>query len=422
MATSRRTRREFVKSAVAAAAVAGSACARAPVGRPAAAPRVIGANERIRIGVIGCGSRGRDALMQQVIRYADEENVEIIAVCDPWLQMREQANAMVKEKWGRDAQQFIHYKDLLALEDLDAVMIACPDHQHATVLRDAARVGKDAYCEKPWAMSIEELNEAVDAVRKANRIVQAGTQLRSYPSFTGCRKLVQSGALGFVIKCEQVRNNTAPYWHSYANRPVKPEDADWKAFLMHKRFRPWDPDQFAGWYGYSDFSSGPIGGYMSHFVDLVHYVTGQTLPWRAVSLGGKKVYKDPRTCPEVIQTILEYPNGMLVSYATTMGNSAGSYMHFLGTRGMIDATDWDKPTVTGKGAMGPDPIPDGEVEPVEVPQHMQDWLQCLRSRKQPNANVDAGYSHAVACILSDVAYVEGRRMVYDAKKRTIYQG
>ena len=417
MAQQRQTRRDFLRSA----ALGASAVAAAQLVTPGRA-RVAGSNERLSIGVIGCGDRGRDALMKQCLRFSDEENVEITAVCDPWKEMREKAVAMAKEKHGRDPRQFAHYQDLLALEDIDAVMIACPDHQHATVLAAAARAGKDAYCEKPWAMNLEELIEAVDAVKQANRIVQAGTQLRSYPSFTGCRKLVQSGALGKVFKVEQVRNNKIPYWHQYA-RPIKESDTDWKAFLMHKRYRPWDPDQYSAWYGYRDFSSGPIGGYMSHYIDLVHYITGQTLPWRAVSLGGKYVFDDPRTCPDVIHSLLEYPKDMLVSYATSCGNSNGSYTHFIGTRGMIDCTDWENPVVSGEGAVDDERIKEeGPVEPVEMLPHMQDWLRCLRSRKQPNANVDAGYSHAVACILSDRAYAEGCRMVYDAEKRRMYAG
>lgn len=426
MTQERRTRREFLKSAgvgaAAAAALAGSGCGRARVVTVTPA-RVIGANERISIGVIGCGSRGRDALMKQCLRFSDEENVEITAVCDPWKQMLEKAAAMAKEKHGREPRQFVHYQDLLALEDIHAVMIACPDHQHATVLAAAARAGKDAYCEKPWAMNLEELIEAVDAVKAANRIVQAGTQLRSYPSFTGCRKLVQSGALGRVFKVEQVRNSYRPYWHRYAERKVEKADVNWTAFLMHRPYRPWDANQFAGWYGYRDFSFGPIGAMMSHFIDLVHYITGQHFPRRAVALGGKKVWIDKHSCPEVIQALLEYPNGMLVSYASCYGNGSGNYTRFFGRQGMIDCTDWDKPIASGKGTEHADRIKkEGPVEPVEMLPHMQDWLRCLRTRKQPNANVDAGYQHAVACILSDRAYVEGRRMVYDAAKRRIYPG
>jgi len=417
MKRNRRTRREFLKTAAAGAAAVATASLTA-----AARARVPGANDRLSIGVIGCGHRARGALMPQCHRFGQQENAEITAVCDPWNQAREEAAAMVKKWYGREPRKFRHFEDLLALDDIDAVIIACCDHLHASVLAAAARAGKDAYCEKPLAMNMEELIAAVDAVKKNHRIVQVGTQLRSYPSFTGCRKLVGSGKLGKVFKVEQVRNDPRPYWHRYA-RPIKESDTDWKAFLFNRPYRPWDPDQYTAWYGYRDFSIGPIGGYMSHFIDLVHYITGSVLPWRAVTLGGKYVYNDKRTCPDVIHTLLEYPDKMLVSYATSFGNGSGKYTRFFGTLGMIDCTDWNKPFVTGEGCETPNRIKEKKpVEPVEMPHHMLNWLQCLRSRKQPNADIDAGYQHAVACILSDRAYVEGRRMVFDPEKRRIFPG
>ena len=419
MSSKRHTRREFLKSAAAGAAAA--AAATQLTARSYA--RVLGANDRILIGQIGCGDRGRQAHMKQVHQLAKEENVEITAVCDPWKQMREQAAALVKQWYDREARPFSRWQDLVALDDIDAVMIASPDHLHPAILTAAANAGKDAYCEKPWAMTLDDLKMMTDAVKKNNRIVQAGTQLRSMATFAGCRKLVQSGALGKIFKAEQIRNGARPYWHSYAKRPIQESDVDWKAFLGHLPARPFNPELLAGWYGYREFSSGPIGGFMSHFIDLVHYITGEQFPRRAVTLTGKKVFNDSFTCPEVIQTLLEYPNGMLVSYATSFGNGSGNLFHFLGTRGMVDCTDWDKPTVTGAGSDDPDKIKkEGPVEPVEMVEHMQNWLQCLRTRQQPNANVDAGYQHGVACILSDMAMVSGRRMVYDAEKREIIPG
>jgi len=417
MSPKHRSRREFLKSAAvgAAAAVTAQFTARSYA-------RVIGANDRIMIGQIGCGDRGRQAHMKQVQQFAKEENVEIVAVCDPWGEMREQAAALVKEWYGRDPRKFARWQDLVALPDVDAVMIASPDHLHPAILAAAANAGKDAYCEKPWAMTLDDLKMMADAVKKNNRIVQAGTQLRSMASFTGCRKLVQSGALGRIFKAEQVRNGYRPYWHNYAKRPIKESDVDWKAFLGPLPDRPFNAKLLAGWYGYRETSSGPIGGFMSHFIDLVHYITGEKFPKSAVTLQGKKVWEDDFTCPEVVHTILEYPSGMLVSYATTFGNGSGNLMHFFGKRGMIDSTEWEKPTVTGRGSEEPDKIKDGPVEPVEMTHHMQNWLQCLRTRKQPNADVDAGYQHGVACILSDMAMVSGRRMLYDAEKREITAG
>ena len=169
--------------------------------------RVIGANDRISIGQIGCGSRGVGAHMAGVAPYAKEQNIEVTAVCDPWRLRREEASAKANETYGRPARQFVSYRDLLALKDVDAVMIASPDHMHTTHLKAAAEAGKDAYCEKPLAMDMEKLKQACDAVKKANIVVQIGTQLRSLPSFTGCRELYKTGILGTVGRIEQCRNN-----------------------------------------------------------------------------------------------------------------------------------------------------------------------------------------------------------------------
>lgn len=380
---------------------------------------VAGANDRIEIGVIGCGSRGRETLMRDVAKFSEQENAAIAAVCDVWRQHREEAALNALEWYGKAPAQFEDFRDLLDLPNIDAVIIACPDHLHCEVLEKAADAGKDAYCEKPWAMELGELKRAVDAVRKHERIVQAGTQLRSMPSFTGCRKLVRQGTLGRIIKAEQVRNSYRPYWHSYV-RPIKEEDTNWKLFLFNQKRQPFNSDVHSAWYGYRPFSSGAIGGFMSHFIDLVHYITGAEFPDNAVTIGGIYRWKDARTCPDGVQTILEYPEGFMVSYCTTFGNGSGSYMRFYGTRGSIDATDWNKPMMDGEGIDSPDKIEKKEQVPgVPMPHHMENWLQCLRTRKQPNANVDAGYQHAVACILSDMAMVENRRMRYDPRQRVI---
>jgi predicted dehydrogenase len=382
----------------------------------------LGASERIRIGVVGCGSRARGALIREVLQFAKEANVEIAAVCDIWQQAREEAAAMIKKTTGQEPKKIKYYYELLAVSDITAFIIATCDHQHARMLTVAATDGKDAYVEKPLAMNMEELIEAVDMVKRTSRIVQVGTQLRSWPSFAGCKAFVQTGALGKISKIAQVRNGYIPYWHGYV-RPIKESDTDWKAFLADKPYRPWDPDQYTAWYGYRDFSSGPVGGFMSHFIDLVHYITGAKFPRCAVTLGGTHVYKDSRTVPDTVHTLLEYPEDFMVSYSTSFGNGSGNYTKFFGTKGVLDATDWEKPVVSGEGSEDPDRIKEAMPVPhVEMPHHMLDWLTCLRTRKEPNANIDAGYQHAVACILSDMAYAEGRRMVYDPEKREIHPG
>ena len=411
------SRRRFLKSA--------AACSAALTLSAASYSRVIGSNDRISIGIIGCGGRGVDAHMAGVNKHAESQNIEITAVCDPWRIRQEVAASKVKEWYGREARKFSSYKDLLALKDVDAVMIASCDHQHTTHLKAAAEAGKDVYCEKPLAMRLERLKDACDAVKEAKIVVQIGTQLRSLPSFTGCRELYKTGILGTVGRIEQCRNGERPYWYSYV-KGVKEEDVDWNEFLMDRPYRPFDPVQYSGWYGYRDFSDGPIHGFGSHFLDLVHYITGAKFPTSCVCLGGTFTWKDEHnfTCPDHVQALWIYPEGFMVSYSTNFGNGSGNSFKIFGDQGVLDMVNWTAPILTaeGGGKRRGQIRGTNAVEEVPRPDHFLDWLQCLRNRKRPNASIDAGYQHAVACIMAMQSYDSGRRTIYDPEKREINEG
>ncbi|MEK7405575.1 MAG: Gfo/Idh/MocA family oxidoreductase [Acidobacteriota bacterium] len=400
-------RRQFVTAASAAAL------------RP---ERILGANDRIGIAVIGCGRRG---LLKEVLQFAKETNVEVRAVCDTWRPQREKAAADVTAAAGNQPEQFVRYQDVVARKEIDAVVIGTPDHLHCTHLIAAARAGKDAYVEKPLALNMKELIEAVDTVKKHDRVVQIGTQVRSFPTSAAGRAFVQSGGLGKIFKIEQSRNGYRPYWHGYGDRPVREEDVDWKGFLMHVKPRPFESQQYAGWYGYREFSRGPHTNLMVHFIDLVHYVTGAKFPKRVVTLGGTYRWKDAYSAPDSVETILEYPDeGFLVRYNSTFGTSANSFLKFIGTRGVMDATRWGSPwVISGEGTPDPDRIqPGAKIAEVESAPHMKNWLECLRTRQAPNAPIEAGYAHGVAVIMADEALIRGQRMVYDPAKREIRAG
>ncbi len=387
--------------------------------------KVKGANDRIAIAQVGCGGRGVGAHMAGIKPYAKEQNIEVTAVCDPWRVRQEAASAAANETYGRPARKFFSYRDVMALKDIDAVMIASPDHMHTTHLTAAARAGKDAYCEKPLSMDMESLKTACDAVKKANIVVQIGTQLRSFPSFTGCRELYQTGILGKVGRIEQCRNEEKPYWYQYV-KDVKPQDVDWKEFLGDRPYQPFDPVKYSGWYGYREFSDGPVCGFGSHYLDLVHYITGAKFPTSSVCLGGTFTYNDEHhfTCPDHVQAMWIYPEGFMVSYSTYCGNGAANSFKILGDEGILDMVQWEKPILSADGGAkrsgkirGRIPVKD-----VERPDHFLDWLQCLRSRKTPNASIDAGYQHAVACLMAVKAFDTGKRQVYDVAKREIREG
>ena len=413
------TRRTLLKTAGYAAA---SACLTPAAVSAETRRRSIGANDRIRIGVIGCGDRGRNAHMKGLYAHLQAMNFEIVAVCDPWRVAREQANAMVKEWFGRDAQQCVSYRQLLELKDIDAVTIASPDHLHTTHLEAAARAGKHIYVEKPMAYDFDSLVRAVDAVKAAGTVVQVGTQLRSLPSIVGARDLYRTGIFGQLSRIEECRNSEKPYWYHYL-KDVKEEDVDWKEFLHDRPMRPFRADLYSGWYGYYEFSKGPTPGFGAHFIDMVHFITGAKFPTSCVCLGGTYTWKDEHafTAPDCVQATWLYPEGFLVSISNNLGNGAGSTRKFYGDKGVLNVDNWNAPTFNCEGSPRRDGAIRGnnEVKPVDHPDHFLDWLQCMRSGNTPNASIDAGYQHAVAVVMAMTSYETGRKAVYDPIKRTL---
>ncbi len=385
--------------------------------------RVEGSNDRISIGIIGCGRRAQDSLLKDILLFREDTNVEVVAVCDTWKQMREAAAAQIGDSTGGKPQQFTRYQDLLALDNVDAVVIATPEHQHCTQLIAAVEAGKDAYVEKPLGMTMEEINRAYDVVTKHKAIVQNGTQIRSLPQALSARTFVTGGGLGRILKAEQSRNGKKPYWYDYASRQISASDVDWEGFLMMREKRPFDPKQYAGWYGYREFCLGPHTTQGLHFVDLVHYVTRVGCPRYATAHFSQVEYRDGFTVPDSIEMVLEYPEGWSLRYGQFFGNSGGRYLNIYGTRGTLDASDWSWDGIwplEGRDSDSSDRIPNGSrlLDYPSTP-HMKNWLECLRTREEPNAPIEAGYAHGVAGLLADLANSRGRKMMFDKEKREI---
>ena len=190
--------------------------------------------------------------------------------------------------------------------------------------------------------------------------------------------------------------------------------------------QPFRADRFTGWYGYRDFSGGPVPGFASHYIDLVHYITGATFPTSAVCLGGTYVWKDEHkfTCPDQVQALWEYPEGFLVAYSTNFGNSGDSTLRIMGDQGTLDFAHWSLIHLTAEGAIKNRGKIRGktQVKDIAQPDHFLNWLECLRTRKAPNADIEAGYQHAVATLMAVRAFDTGRRQVYDAEKREMKDG
>ena len=422
------TRRSFLNQAATIAASAGTALSYT---------RIRGANDRIRLGHIGIGGRGR-GLAGIAGRLKDSHNVEMAAVCDLWRVNRERAEAKAKDVYGRAPRTFPHMEDLLALEDIDAVIISTADFQHAKVLKLAVEAGKDAYVEKPFANVLEDAKAARDAVLERNAIVQVGTQHRSEPYQIAAKAVIDTGALGKISKCEIVWNFHGPRWRGRPEvKQIREEDTDWKRWLLGKPDRPFDPRAYFEFRLYKDFSSGIADQWMSHGIDLMHYFLNEPVPRSMVAHGGIFAWPDGRENPDTFQALVEYPN-FLVSYSTSFGNDCDSFSRIMGTkatliniggegsprwklveeRGTYEENPYLKRaekwvTLAGDDKPGPTYISDN------VPYHMQNWFECLRSRKQPNATVRHGFAHAVAVIMAARAYREGRKVTWDAEREQI---
>lgn len=413
-------RREFLKTS--AGLALGATLAASPSLTAASRRRVLGANDRLRLGIIGCGDRGRNAHMEGVYKHVEAANFEIVALSDPWKTGRAEANAKVVKWFGRPAQEYDSHVELLARGDVDAVMIASPDHHHTTQLEAAARAGKHIYIEKPMAMDMAALNRAYDAVKQAGVVVQVGTQLRSLPGIVGSRALVEAGTFGQWSRIEECRNSDKPYWYRYL-KDVKASEVNWKEFLGKAPVRPFRSDYFSGWYGYRDYTAGPIANLGCHFIDMMHYITGAKYPASCVCNGGIFTWKDEHefTTTDCVQATWIYPEGFLVSSANNLGNGFGSTRKFYSEKGVLKVDNWNAPTYSAEGGPRRDGSIRGQqtVPLVERPDHYLDWLQCIRSGGTPHASIDAGHQHAVAVIMASMALETGRKTVYDPKLRRV---
>jgi predicted dehydrogenase len=401
---------------------------------------IIGANDRISLGHIGNGSRGGD-LDLIASKLKDSHHVEMTAVCDLWKVNREKAVATNTGYYGRAPRSVQHAEEILAMKDIDGVLISTPEHSHSPILKMAAEAGKDTYVEKPMGNVLSEAKTARDAVLKAKTIVQVGTQHRSEPYPGAAQKVARSGALGDVSKVEIVWNYHGPRWRGRPEvKQIREQDTDWNAWLMTKPARPFDPQMYFEFRLYKEFSSGIPDQWMSHAIDLVHWFMDDSFPKSVVSSGGIFAWHDGRETADTFQTLLEYPKGFLVSYSTSFGNDAPSFTRYMGKKASLinhggegspryqlveekgtheDDADIDQkreskfvllPGETGLPPLGIDDL---------TTEHMANWLECMRSRQQPHATVHEGFAHSVACMMAAQSYWTGKKMFWDAKTETI---
>lgn len=459
-------RRTFVKQVAVAAATVGMSAR--------SYGRVLGSNDRIRIAHLGCGARsqGHVNMVQLASRHT---SVESVAVCDIWSMARERRAAQVRKFFNLEPQSYKYSEDMLARKDIDGVMIATGDHQHAKLCTEVVRAGKDCYVEKPFANVLSEAKEARKAVRETKQVVQMGTQFRSEPYPLAVRDIVRSGRIGEIVHIEQEWNVNEERWRFVKNdtgnsdqmeqdrklewkqwlygrkSALREEDTDWKRWLLGKQDRPFDPHVYLEFRLYKEFSSGIFDQWMSHGSDLVHLWTDETAPRSVVANGGIFAWKDDRENPDTVVAAFTYPKGFLYTYKTTFGNSYRSFTRIMGRDGTIVGHGCEGGylfTITkegGRNEFSEETEPDyGSVpiiassqeheEILRVPGapkpssqgpndddlgHMMNWLTAMRARKDPNATVDHGFSHSVACIMAAQSYWSEKKLFWNREKEEI---
>jgi predicted dehydrogenase len=414
--------------------------------------RIIGANDRINIGFLGCGDRSSGH--QHMVKMSEKDkNLGVVAVCDLWKNNREKSAANLKKLFGTDVRQFKYSEEMLKMPDLDGVMIATGDFQHAKILAEVVKAGKDCYCEKPMATDVEDAKLARKAVLESKQVAQMGSQWVSDPMQKKVRDIIRSGKLGQITKIEQVWNDNGPRWHDPKDPDVaaiREEDTDWKRWLLAKPFEPFDPWKYFEFRIFREYSGGITSQWMSHAAGLVHFYTDTAIPDSMVANGGILGWPDIRQNPDTFQSLATFDEKkILYSYSSSYANKFGDYTCIRGkdgtlfshggegsarwffvpehqmlaggfdfTAGMQDLVNKGKAEIvtTPEYGMKPGPVYLSD----DSKYHLDNWIDCMRNRDLlPNGHIHTGFWHSIASIMATIAYRDGKKVYWDRTSEEI---
>ena len=426
-------RREFM-GASAGAALGAKATLLSP--RPIeAAPRAVPASDRIRFASIGTGVEGC-TIMQAALRCP---GTEIVAACD----LYDGRLIAAKEYARKEIFTTKDYRAILDRSDVDAVLVATPDHWHAKITQDACAAGKDVYCEKPMSHTVEEAFTMIDAQQKHGRIVQVGSQCRSSIVYAKAKEILDSGALGQVTAAEACmdRNDASGAWVYPIPPDANEQTIDWDRFLGDAPKRPFDPVRFFRWRCFRDYGEGLPGDLYVHMLTGIHYIAGVTAPpLRAASMGGILRWTENREAPDLIWTLFEYPTFRL-ALRCNLNNESPAIVRFCGTKGTLEikndvltfAPQNTEPEPEGYSILGwplklrteylqqwhrdnPAPLP-GTYTLVESAEtyaaphaydyqvdHMNNFMESIRTRQTSVEDAVYGKNTAIAAHLANYSY------------------
>ena len=405
------TRRDFIKStAIGTAALL------------AANPsRVLGANDRVRVGMIGAGARGQE-LIKELLGVP---NAQLVAVADVYTRRHDQVRRLVP-----GIQAFDDQRSLLDLKELDGIIVASPLHLHARHFLDTLAAGKDLYCEKTMTWSIPEAEQCLAAAKSSDRIVQIGLQHESSGALADAKSWIKQGMLGKITQVDSWMSRNTPHGKGQWVRPIppdcNPQNVNWNAFLNGHPEQSFDPNRFINWRLFWEFSGGNVTENMVHQIAWIMSALDLPLPAAAYMSGGVFSERDGREVPDTITVPLDFPETVVTWQSTFSNERYGLGEHLLGSDGTIEhiagATDmiaghseevtryWPEKVNRASGRALISKAPDQN--------HMANWVECIRSRNTPNAPVETGYRSAVAAHMANLAYRSKQRITLQIAKAT----
>ncbi len=443
------TRRQFIRIGSGAAAIGATGKFTLLQPKPLwASPRPVGPSDTVRFASIGTGVRGCELLQAS----AHVPGVECVAVCDLYDSRHTAAQEAVKNP---SLPATRNYREILDRKDVDAVIIAVPDHSHRRVFEDACAAGKDVYCEKPMSHTVEDGFAMIDAAQKANRMVQIGSQRVSSVIYAQAKELLDSGKLGDVYSIEAYwdRNSPSGAWVYPIPPDASEQTIDWNAFLGNAPKRPFDPVRFFRWRCFSDYGEGLAGDLFVHLISGINFITStNSVAKRAQSTGGLFHFKDGRDFPDLIETFYDYPN-FRVYLRCNLNNDQGEFIGFYGTQGTaiikgssLTFTAQDtRPQPEGYSIYGwPAKLRDeylakfAEEHPLskvniseatevfgpppgysDLVDHEANFFNAVRSRKKTVENEEFGNNAAIGCHLANYSYFKQTVAVWDGAARKI---
>lgn len=428
------TRRSFLTAASTAAMASAAQRNIKPGVTARSASRVVGAGDRIRVGMIGLGGMGTVHLQSFMKQSEDEKDIAVVAVSEIYTKRKQRARDIARLQ---DKDVHHDYRDLLARDDVDAVLIAAPDHWHGQMALDALAAGKDVYLEKPMTHTIEEAQALVEAVKKYNRVLQVGNQGLSSPGTHKSKEVIDGGEIGQLL-CAQAtsaRNSLLGEWNYRIEPEGTPQNIDWARWLGSAPKRPFSPDRYFRFRKYWDYSGGIATDLFFHSLGPILYPMGAQFPTRVSAAGGIYVHKD-REVPDTYSTTIEYPN-YYIDMSGSMANAGMGQHHrqaIYGHKGAL-VVERDRvlvyselfPELLSRAERGqrsrPEPKsfpfePEGPQRDARTP-HTTNFFACVRSRKQPNASAEIGLRIITAIKLGVYAYRDGKSKNFDPATQKI---